>query len=301
MNSRIKYLVVSASACLAVLLLIGSVLGKGADQADDAYKHIGVFSDVVAHIKSEYVEEPDMKSVTLGALNGMLEAIDPFASYLNADQYKDYLKNKDVKRADVGLVLSKKFGYMGDRWDRAGSPAAKAGLSTHDMIETIKGIATRDMPLAYAGLLLEGEPGTTVELSVVRVRRPEPQTITLTRANLTLPPVEAKMLDGQVGYIDIDALSPGRGEGGRRRHREAPEGRRAETGGGSAQLRRGHAGRRHRPRQSVPEQGAHHLPQGQRCRGRISTPTRPRPSPACRWRCSPTMARRMPRKSPLPP
>jgi carboxyl-terminal processing protease len=77
-----------------------------------------------------------------------------------------------------------------------------------DMIETIKGVATRDMPLAYAGLLLEGEPGSTVELSVVRVRRPEPQTVTLTRAILTLPPVEAKMLDGQVGYINIDALSP---------------------------------------------------------------------------------------------
>jgi carboxyl-terminal processing protease len=89
-----------------------------------------------------------------------------------------------------------------------GSPAAKAGLSTMDMIETIKGVATRDMPLAYAGLLLQGEPDSTVELSVVRVRRPEPQIVKLTRATLTLPPVEAKMLAGQVGYINIDALSP---------------------------------------------------------------------------------------------
>ena len=85
MSSRIKYTVVSASACLTVLLLIGTVLGQGASQ-DDTYKHLGVFTDVVSRIKSEYVEEPDMKSVTLGALNGMLEAIDPFASYLNADQ-----------------------------------------------------------------------------------------------------------------------------------------------------------------------------------------------------------------------
>ena len=87
MSSRTKYFVVSTSTCLTVLLLIGSVVGRSASP-DDTYKHIGVFSDVVAHIKSEYVEEPDMKSVTLGALNGLLEAIDPFASYLNADQYK---------------------------------------------------------------------------------------------------------------------------------------------------------------------------------------------------------------------
>src|SRR5664279_3737250 len=178
MSSRTKYFVVSTSSCLTVLLLIGSVLGRGASP-DDTYKHIGVFSDVVSRIKSEYVEEPDMKSVTLGALNGMLEAIDPFASYLNADQYRDYLKNKDVKRADVGLILSKRPGYVSVVAAIPGSPAAKAGFSTGDMIESIKGIATRDMPLAYADMLLQGEPGVEVDLSVVHVRQIEPQTVKL--------------------------------------------------------------------------------------------------------------------------
>src|ERR1700742_754176 len=98
MSSRTKFFVVSASTCLTFLLLIGSVMGKPA-AGDETIKHIGVFSDVVAHIKSEYVEEPDMKSVTLGALNGLLEAVDPFASYLNADQYKEYNRTKDLKRA----------------------------------------------------------------------------------------------------------------------------------------------------------------------------------------------------------
>src|SRR5947199_1128988 len=172
MSSRTKYVVVSTSTCLTLLLLIGSVIGRSAS-ADDTYKHLGVFSDVVSRIKSEYVEEPDMKSVTLGALNGMLEAIDPFASYLNAEQYKDYLKNKGVKRADIGLILSKKFGYVGVVGTITGSPAAKAGFSTGDMIETIGDVATRDMPLAYASMLLQGDPGTTVKLSVVRSRRPE--------------------------------------------------------------------------------------------------------------------------------
>ncbi len=159
MSSRLKYFVVSSSTCLTVLLLVGSVLSKGASQ-DDTLKHIGVFSDVVAHIKSEYVEEPDMKSVTLGALNGLLEAVDPFASYLNADQYRDYLKNKDAKRADVGLILSKKFGYVGVVGTVPGFSRRQGRLTTGDMIESIKGIGTRDMPLAYAGLLLQGEPGS---------------------------------------------------------------------------------------------------------------------------------------------
>lgn len=206
MSSRIKYTVVSASACLTVLLLIGTVLGQGASQ-DDTYKHLGVFTDVVSRIKSEYVEEPDMKSVTLGALNGMLEAIDPFASYLNADQYKDYLKNRDVRRSDVGLILSKKFGYVAVVGVVPGSPASKAGFSTNDMIETIKGIATRDMPLAYANLLLQGDPGSSVELSVVRVQRPEPQTVKLVRANSVDLPVEDRLLAGQTGYLKPGVLT----------------------------------------------------------------------------------------------
>jgi len=197
---------VSASTCLMVLLLVGSAIGQSTT-ADATLKHIGVFSDVVGYIKDQYVEEPDMKSVTLGALNGLLEAVDPFASYLNADQYQDYLKNKDIKRADVGLILSKKFGYVGVVDAIPGSPADKAGFTTGDMIESIKGISTRDMPLAYASLLLQGESNTTVDLSVVRVRHPEPQTVTLSRSNLVLPPVESRMLPGDVGYMKVGALS----------------------------------------------------------------------------------------------
>jgi carboxyl-terminal processing protease len=188
------------------MLLIGTVLGQSANTQDETLRHIGVFSEVVGYIKSQYVEEPDMKSVTLGALNGLLESVDPFASYLNADQYKDYLKDKGVQKADVGLLLSRKYGYLLVEGAIPNSPAAKAGLTSGDMIESIKGIATRDMPLAYAGMLLEGDSNTPVELSVVRVRHPEPQAVKLLRANIVLPSVDSRMLAGQVGYIEIGAL-----------------------------------------------------------------------------------------------
>src|SRR5438105_5384119 len=126
MNSRVKFLVVFASTSLAALLLVGAVIGKSASP-DGPYHHLAVYTDVISRIKSEYVEEPDMKSVTLGALNGLLEAIDPFASYLNAEQYKDYLKSKDAHKADVGLILSRKFGYVGVVGVVPTSPAVKAG------------------------------------------------------------------------------------------------------------------------------------------------------------------------------
>jgi carboxyl-terminal processing protease len=208
MNSRAKFLVVISSTLLVLLLLLGTLLGKGTTP-DSPYRHLQVYTEVVSRIKSEYVEEPDMKSVTLGALNGLLEAIDPFASYLNADQYKEYLKHSDGYKGDVGLVLSKRFGYIGVVSAIPGSPAGKAGLSTGDVIETIKGVATRDMPLAYATLLLRGDPGTSVEVTVLR-RRPEPQKMTLARAVLNPPAIISKIMPNDVGYIRPETLSAAR-------------------------------------------------------------------------------------------
>jgi carboxyl-terminal processing protease len=212
MNSRAKFLVVMSSTCLVALLLLGGVVTKGASAADDStagnnvYKHLSVYSEVLGRIKSEYVEEPDMSSVTLGAMNGMLESIDPYASYLNAGQYKEYLKNFDTYRGDLGMVLAKKYGYITIVSVIPGSPADKVGLTTGDFIESIKGIATRDMPLAYARLLLKGEAGSTVDMTVLR-RKPEPQKLTLTRVVVAYPDVESKMLPDQIGYVKASALT----------------------------------------------------------------------------------------------
>ena len=205
MNSRAKYLVVISSTLLVLLLLLGTVLGKGTSSSEGPYRQLSVYTEVLSRIKSEYVEEPDMKSVTLGALNGLLESIDPFASYLNADQYKEYQKHSEVK-GDVGLILSKRFGYIGVVSAVPGSPAAKAGLATGDIIETIKGVGTRDMPLAYATLLLRGAPGSNIDITVLR-HRPEPQKMTLTRAALNPPPVVSKLMPNDVGYIRPEILS----------------------------------------------------------------------------------------------
>lgn len=210
MNSRLKYVVVMASTCLLAVLTAGAVIGRSASP-EDAYRHLAVYTEVLSRIKSDYVEEPDMKSVTLGAVNGLLEAIDPYASFLSADQYKTYLKAKDSAKGSVGLVLAKRYGYIGIVDSIPGSPADKAGLTTGDMIEAIKGVSTRDMPLAYAEVLLNGEPGTSVELAVLRLRRStEAQKVTLTRAVIKNPPVTARMAAEGIGWIQVPSLEAGK-------------------------------------------------------------------------------------------
>ena len=209
MNTRLKFTFVAVTTLFAAAMLVAQVVGR-ASNPEDAYRHLAVFTDVLSRIKSEYVEEPDMKSVTIGAVNGLLEAVDPYASYLNADQYKQYLKQKDLKKASVGLVLSKRFGYISIVDAIPGTPADKAGLTTGDMIETINAVATRDMPLAFAEILLQGDAGSTVELSVIRVRKPEPAKMTLTRAMIVLPAIISKMLPEGVGHLRIQSLEDGK-------------------------------------------------------------------------------------------
>src|SRR5436305_10542935 len=211
MNSRFKWTIVCSSTCIVVLLLLGARNGRArAVAAYDIYGHLKVYTEVLERIKLEYVEEPDMKSVTLGAINGLLESVDPFASYLNADQYHQYEKTQDSAKAGVGLILAKRYGYEAVVDALPGSPAEKANVTTGDLIESINGIATRDMPLAYAEQLLRGDPNSTVEITVLRLRNPDPQKLTLTRASVAFPQVTAKLLPDKVGYLAVTSLAGNR-------------------------------------------------------------------------------------------
>ena len=211
MNNRFKWTIVGSSTCVVVLLLLGAKNGR-AVAPDDVYGHLKVYTEVLERIKLEYVEEPDMKSVTLGAINGLLESVDPFASYLNADQYRQYEKSEDTDAAGVGLIVAKRYGYVAVVDVLPGSPADKANIVTGDLIESINNVATRDMPLAYADQLLRGDPNSTVEITVLRLRNPEPQKLTLARVRVPFPPVTAKLLPNSVGYLHVASLAANRVE-----------------------------------------------------------------------------------------
>jgi carboxyl-terminal processing protease len=209
MSKKIKAVVLSLSVLLVMFAVIGGLNVRAAN-SDGAYRQLGVYSEVLSRIRSEYVEEPNIPEVTDGALHGLLESLDPNSSYLTPAEYKEYKDHKTNAKGNIGVTMSKRFGYAAVVSVLPGSPADKAGVEGTDIVEAINNKTTRDMSLAEIDDLLAGDPGSKVELSLVRARRAEPLKVTVTRGMVTVPPVADKLMDDGIGYIKVDQFNKGK-------------------------------------------------------------------------------------------
>jgi carboxyl-terminal processing protease len=204
-----KILLLAVSVVLVVTVFLGvnsnSVSAKSEPQ-DGAYRQINVYSEVLRHIQTDYVEQPNITLVTNGALRGLLESLDADSSYLTPEDYKAYKADKGGK-AQVGINVSKRYGYASVVSVVPGSPADKANISDGDIIEAIGPADTRDISLAMIQLLLEGQPGTELTVSVVRPRKSAPDKIVLTRTMPLLPPVaETQYENSSILYLKPGVL-----------------------------------------------------------------------------------------------
>jgi carboxyl-terminal processing protease len=211
MSNRVKATILSISLAVVVFVAAGGLVVR-ASSNDGAYRQLGVYSEVLSRIRSEYVEEPNIPQVTDGALHGLLESLDANSSYLNPQQYKGYKAHKKEGKGDIGAAISKRYGYAAVIAVVPGGPADKAGLEGSDIIEAIETKSTRDMSLAEVRDILAGPPGSTINVSVVRARRAEPQKVTLTREIVTLPAVSDKLLQDGIGYIKVSVISKGKAQ-----------------------------------------------------------------------------------------
>src|SRR5580704_3563202 len=192
MSRSFKRAVFAVSILLVALVFIGG-LGpsrvRADSQQDGAYTEMEVYSEVLKKVQTDYVVDPNMTKVTVGALHGLLESLDPDSSYLTPEEYAAYKQHTNEGVAQVGLNISKRYGYATVVSVEPGSPAEKEQIEDGDIVEAIEGHSTREMSLVMIRLLLEGKPGTNVSFSLVRPRKAEPDKITLTRAVSPAPPM----------------------------------------------------------------------------------------------------------------
>ena len=199
------------SVAIFAALGLGFALGEfglfgvhaGSDQ-DGAYHQMRVYAEVLKKIQSDYVTEPNMGDVTTGALHGLLESLDADSSYLSPTEYKIYKDQPTNGTAQVGITVSKRYGYATVVNVLPGSPA-DTHLTDGDVIESIGSQSTRELSLAVIRLMLQGKPGSTVVLSVVRPAKPDPDHLTLTRTVAAAPALGTQLYDNS----SILYLKPG--------------------------------------------------------------------------------------------
>jgi carboxyl-terminal processing protease len=212
MSMKIKAAILVSSFALLLFVVVGSLGGVHASSNDGSYRQMQVYSEVLSRVQSEYVEDPNIPKVTDGALHGLVESLDANSSYLTPAAYKAYKAHKSEAKGEIGATVSKRFGYADVVSVLPGSPAEKAGIEDTDIFESIEGQSTRDMSLPEIRSALAGAPGSTVNVSVVRARRAEPQKMVITRDLVVIPPVSDKMLEDGIGYVKVDALTKGKAQ-----------------------------------------------------------------------------------------
>ncbi|MGH9643329.1 MAG: S41 family peptidase, partial [Terriglobales bacterium] len=213
MSTKLKVSILASSLAILLFTFVGGFVNvRAASSNDGAYRQLSVYSEVLSRIRGDYVEEPNIPSVTEGALHGLLESLDANSSYLSPAQYKHYKSMKPEGKADIGAFVSKRFGYADVVAVIPGGPADKAGIENSDILESIEGKSTHEMSLAEIRTELLGETGTTVTVSVVRPRKAEPQKIVITRDIVAIPPVADRMMADNVGYVKVDAFPAGKAE-----------------------------------------------------------------------------------------
>jgi carboxyl-terminal processing protease len=200
MPKSLKISLLAVSVALILCIFVGvnthGVSAAGdATTPQDAYNQINVYGEVLQHIQSDYVEVPNIPKVTNGALRGLLESLDADSSYLTPVDYKAYKEDHGGK-AQVGIIVSKRYGYATVVSVIPDSPADKAGLTDGDIIEAIGVEDTRNLPLAMIQLMLEGAPGSQLQMAVIGPHSAKPQKMTLNRVVVVAPAVKETLYEG---------------------------------------------------------------------------------------------------------
>jgi carboxyl-terminal processing protease len=194
------------STPVIAFVLVGGFLGQTLTR-DTTYQHLRVFDDVVSLVLNNYVEEVNVEDAMRGAMNGLGNGLDSDSAYL-APGIVTALESQSLPGpASVGIELSRQY-YLRVVAARKGSPAAKAGIMSGDLIRAINNRPTRNISIFEGTRLLRGEPGTTVSVLIIRGNASEPYLVELVREVDTTPELSTRMTNASVGYLRVEAFSP---------------------------------------------------------------------------------------------
>lgn len=194
-----KYKITVLSILIICIVAVLPVFAED-DSSADSEVVFNTFNEVLGYILNYHVEENEIDGLIRGAMKGMVDTLDPYSAYLNADEYEEMQLEYEGHFGGIGIVITPDLTIVSPI---KGTPGERVGLQSGDSIIAVDGEPTEDMSQKEAVDMMRGEPGTQVNITVQREEKKEPLKFEIIREDIEIPYVEWEMKEDKIGYINI--------------------------------------------------------------------------------------------------
>lgn len=167
------------------------------------YESLETFTNILSIVKKNYVDELPTNDLVIGAINGMLHAMDPHSAYLTPDLYKELQMDTQGKFGGLGIEITIKDGVLTVVSPIEDTPAFRAGVQAGDQIFKIEDEFTKDLTLMEAVRRMRGPKGSKITISVKREGVAELLDFTIVRDTIRIQSVRSRTLEEGYGYVRI--------------------------------------------------------------------------------------------------
>jgi carboxyl-terminal processing protease len=209
MNLNRKLLPPLALVGALALVPVATSAFAAADSAN--YEELETFMSVYERVKANYVEPVDDHTLIKGAIDGMLAALDPHSSYVEASDFQTLRTTTDGNYGGLGITVSTEDGAVKVITPTEDTPAWRAGIKAGDYITHINGELLYGVTLDEAVEKMRGAPGTGIKMTIVRPGRDKPFDVAIVRERIQLRPVKWEIKEG-VGIININTFAANTGD-----------------------------------------------------------------------------------------
>jgi carboxyl-terminal processing protease len=179
---------------------------SAASPNSEIYGNLDLFGRVLEHVRDDYVEKPDDAMLVESAINGMLAALDPHSSFLNAKNFREMQVQTRGEFGGLGIEVTMELGALKVVSPIDDTPAAKAGLLANDLITHLDGEQLAGRTLEQAVDKMRGAVNTPITLTIVRKGKADPFNVTIVRDVIRINPVKSR-LEGDVVYVKISTFT----------------------------------------------------------------------------------------------
>ena len=191
-----------------IFFLVQFFLFKQVNSAEiDIYKKIDLFGEVLEKINKEYVDEIDQSESMDSAINGLLQSLDPYSSYMSPEIFEEMQTETSGEFGGLGIEVSMEAGVVKVITPIDDTPASKAGIKAGDYIVKIDDIQVQGKTLSEAVDLMRGPVGSGIELTVRRRGVKKALTFNINREIIEVQSVKSELLENNIGYIRLTSFN----------------------------------------------------------------------------------------------